>query len=259
MQLGELLELLDRVGRRCRGRRGRCGVGRLGLGARRRFLLRPALRLAARDAVADAVAVPAMTAVRATPRSSPGMVVPFSSDGGLGRVERGDDGLDGNAAAGDELAAGAAQRDGDRRRPAVLPHEHAGDGARLQRGGGLLEVVLTEQAGRRALELGQPSLLLARPRRSRAPRPSRRSSLARNARSRMRMIPRSTRSSSSGITSPVTGWSPATPGPRSRSGPSLQAASAHDDSLQAEVAFLRACARRERRSRVPACGLEWCA
>ena len=87
-----------------------------------------------------------MTAVRATPRSNPGMVDLLFSVDGFGGVERRDEGLHGDAAAGDELAAGTAECDGDGRRPEVLPHEHAGDGVRLQRGGGLFEVVLTEQA-----------------------------------------------------------------------------------------------------------------
>jgi hypothetical protein len=78
----------------------------------------------------------------------------------LARVKRGEDGLNGDPSAGDELTAGAAQRHGDGRRPAVLPDEHAGDGARLERRGGLLQIVLTEQAGRRALELGEAAALL---------------------------------------------------------------------------------------------------
>src|SRR5690349_6963162 len=99
-----------------------------------------------------AVAVPATTAVRATPRSNPGIRDPFLG-GGLGRFELGEDGLHRDAAAGDELPAGLAQRGGDRRRPAVLPHEHGGRRAGLERVGGLLEVVVAEQARRRALEL----------------------------------------------------------------------------------------------------------
>ena len=50
--------------------------------------------------------------------------------------------------------------DGDGRRPAVLPDEHGGDGARLERGGGLFQVVLAEQAGGRALEIGEAVALL---------------------------------------------------------------------------------------------------
>ena len=144
--------------------------------------------------------------MRATPRSNPGMVYLLVSVDGFGGVERRDEGLDGDPAAGDELAAGAAERDGDGRRPEVLPHEHAGDGVRLQRGGGLFQVVLAEQAGGRAVELASPASA-RRPRRSRsATDPS--APLTGNAMSRMRMRPRSTRSSRSGITSPVTGVSP---------------------------------------------------
>jgi hypothetical protein len=79
---------------------------------------------------------------------------------GLGRVERGEDGLNGNAAVGDKLTAGTAQRRRDRSRPAVLPHQHGCDGARFHRVGGLFQVVLTEQPGRRAGEIGQAVALL---------------------------------------------------------------------------------------------------
>ena len=79
------------------------------------------------------------------------MVVSFSY-GRLGRVERGEDGLDGDAAAGDQLAAGAADGGGERRRPGVLEDEQRGGGAGLQRGAGLVEVVVGEQARGGALE-----------------------------------------------------------------------------------------------------------
>jgi hypothetical protein len=87
------------------------------------------------------------------------MVFPQSVDG-FDRVERGEDGLNGNAAIGDELAAGAAECHRDGRRPAVLPHEHACDRAGFQHGAGRFQVVLTEQAGRRALEIGEAPALL---------------------------------------------------------------------------------------------------
>src|SRR4051812_13396020 len=102
-----------------------------------------------------------MTAVRATPRSSPGMNRLLSVrcfDG----LERGDDGLDGQAPAGDQLAAGLAECDGDRRRPAVLPDEDGGRGAGLEGRGSLLEVVVTEEARRRALELGEAAAVAVR-------------------------------------------------------------------------------------------------
>src|SRR5215212_11759533 len=96
-----------------------------------------------------------MAAVRATPRSSPGMRCSSRSLDGLARVERGEDGLDGDATARDELTARAAERRGDGRRPAVLPHEHGGDSPGLERAGGLFEIVLAQQARRRALEFGE--------------------------------------------------------------------------------------------------------
>src|SRR4051794_6395486 len=65
-----------------------------------------------------AVAVPATAAVRAIPRSSPGIdASPLGV--GLGRVEGGEDCLNGNAAAGGQLAAGAAHGGRERRGPCV--------------------------------------------------------------------------------------------------------------------------------------------
>src|SRR3954453_9138394 len=104
------------------------------------------------------VAVPAMTAVRATPRNSPGMVMaPRVSGGGVGvgRVEGGDDPLHGDPAARDELGAGLAQRDGDRSGPAVLPDQDGSRGSGLERVSGVLEVVVADDPRRRALERGE--------------------------------------------------------------------------------------------------------
>src|SRR3954453_14659702 len=99
-----------------------CGCGSAYWGsscAAQRFACRRETRLETE------VAVPAMTAVRATPRSSPGISgwLPFSGGGGLGfhRLEGGEDALHGDAPAGDELPAGLADRDRDRGGPAVLP------------------------------------------------------------------------------------------------------------------------------------------
>src|SRR3954468_10272589 len=99
-----------------------------------------------------AVAVPATAAVRATPRSNPGMVL-LSSVGGLGRFERREDGLNWQTAAGDELAAGLPQRDRDRRGPAVLPHEHGGGRAGLPGRGSLFDVLVSEEPAGGAVEL----------------------------------------------------------------------------------------------------------
>ena len=58
------------------------------------------------------VAVPAITAVRATPRISPGMSVPFSGywDVGVVGFESREQRLDGDATAGDQLTATAPYR-----------------------------------------------------------------------------------------------------------------------------------------------------
>ena len=152
------------------------------------------------------VAVPAMTAVRATPRSSPGMVSPFPLGYRFGRVEGGEEGLDGDAAAGYQLAARAANGGGERRRPAVLEDEQSGRGAGLERVGGLGDVVIGEQARGGAVEgcearTSSPRSAIS----SAATDPS--SPLAMKARSRIRIRPRSTRSIRCGIASPV-GWRP---------------------------------------------------
>jgi hypothetical protein len=60
--------------------------------------------------------------------------------------------LDGDATAGDQLAAGATNGGGERPGPAVLVDEQGGRGAGLERGAGLRDVVVTEQARRGALE-----------------------------------------------------------------------------------------------------------
>ena len=123
---------------------------------------------------------------------------------GLGRVERGEDGLDGDAPAGDELAAGAGAA---RRRPAPpsgsptrarRPRCRARAPRRPPRG-------RRRRAGRwrrpRTRRSRRSPLATARRGRCAATEPS--SSLTMNAMSRIRMIPRSTRSTSSGATSPV--------------------------------------------------------
>src|SRR3954471_16017184 len=127
---------------------------------------RPACR---RDTRFDtAVAVPAMAAVLATPLISPGMTASFSvrwisacgwtsADrlgrvGGLGRVEGSQHGLDRDPAAGDQLAAGTAQRGRERRGPDVLVDEYAGGAAGLQHGTSLVEVGAVEQSGRGPFE-----------------------------------------------------------------------------------------------------------
>src|SRR6478752_3058243 len=111
-----------------------------------------------------AVAVPAMAAVRATPRMRPGMTcVPVLSrsdlgGGGVGRVDSGQHGLDGDAAAGDQLSAALANRQGERSGPDVLVDEDARGAARFERGARLVRV---EQSRRGALEDRQLQLPVA--------------------------------------------------------------------------------------------------
>jgi hypothetical protein len=83
------------------------------------------------------------------------MVAPLQSLGGLDRVQRGQDRLDGQAAAGRQLPAGPAQCRGHGRGPAVLPDQDRGRGAWLQDGGGLLQVLEVQQARGGAFELGE--------------------------------------------------------------------------------------------------------
>src|SRR5215207_2103177 len=95
-----------------------------------------------------AVAVPAMAAVRATPRMSPGMGRSSSGSGlGLEQVELGEDGLHRYPAAGHQLGAVSAQCPGERRRPRVLVDENGGRAAGFQGGAGLVEVPTVDQAG----------------------------------------------------------------------------------------------------------------
>src|SRR5215217_282809 len=143
VQRGELLQLLDRI--RPRGL-GLVVALRLRVAALRLavVLLRPPVRLPARDAIADRgrCAGDHGGAGDAAKQSWHGVFL--RSADGFFRVERRDDGLHGDAAAGDELRAGLAQRHGQRGGPAVLPDEHRGGGARLERLAGLLEVVVAE-------------------------------------------------------------------------------------------------------------------
>src|SRR5215831_393804 len=111
---------------------------------------RPACR---RDTRFDtAVAVPAMTAVRATPRMSPGIgffllvgSVPVRGD--FRGVEGGEYRLHRDALAGDQLRTAAPKRRHQRGRPPVLVDDQAGCAARpdgLRRG---VDVVLVEEPG----------------------------------------------------------------------------------------------------------------
>src|SRR5215213_3867613 len=103
-----------------------------------------------------AVAVPATTAVRAIPRSSPGISRSFRSGGcdlgGLDGVEGIDHVLCGYAVERDRLAAVAAHCRDERCCPAVLVDDHDRRAARLDCVRALLGVLISQQAGGCALE-----------------------------------------------------------------------------------------------------------
>ncbi len=71
---------------------------------------------------------------------------------GFERVERRDERLDGDAAAGDQLATGAPQRDRDGGGPAVLPDQDRRRRAGLEYRRGLAEVLVVDDTRRRALQ-----------------------------------------------------------------------------------------------------------
>ena len=71
----------------------------------------------------------------------------------LVRLDGGDDGLDGDAAVGDQLTTGTPHRRAERRGPHVLVDEDRSDAARIHRGGEVRNVVL----GQRMHELGLES------------------------------------------------------------------------------------------------------
>src|SRR4051812_1960073 len=106
-------------------------------------------------------AVPTTAAVRATGapitprrailRATIGMSGSSAREGFFG-LERGDDGLDRDPAAGDELATGAASGRRERCRPPVLPDEHARGRAGLHRGGEVFDVVGREDLRELSLE-----------------------------------------------------------------------------------------------------------
>src|SRR3954469_17564544 len=64
----------------------------------------------------------------------------------------GDDGLDRDAAVGDQLATRVAGGGRERRGPGVLVDQDAGDAARVHRGGEVLDVLLGQQLGELRLE-----------------------------------------------------------------------------------------------------------
>jgi hypothetical protein len=67
-------------------------------------------------------------------------------------LERGDDGLDRDAAGGDELAAGATSRGRERCGPRVLPDQNPGGAVGLHRRGEVLDVFLGEELSELGLD-----------------------------------------------------------------------------------------------------------
>ena len=143
-----------------------------------------------------AVAVPATAAVRAIPLSSPGMLPLFS---GLDRVERGEHGLDRDPAAGDQLAAAAPDGDRERRRPGVLVDEQRRPRSRAPSPRAASSRSLSSISPEEAPSKTASS---ASSRRPRPPRTAPSSPLAMKTRSRIRIRPRSTRSTRCGASSP---------------------------------------------------------
>jgi hypothetical protein len=127
----------------------------------------------------------------------------FSGVGGLGRVgsvERVEQGSNRDAPAGHELGSRPPQRRRERDRPEVLVQHHRGSAARLDNGGDLVQVIGPDETRGRALEDPEVELALAQLFDLEAgDGPS--ACLRRNARSRMRTVPWSTRSMSRGNTS----------------------------------------------------------
>src|SRR3954462_9275637 len=116
-----------------------------------------------------AVAVPATTATRAAPLSSPGMELflselvdgrasPDGSGDRLGAVECVEQLRCGDTPAGHELRAAAVEGAHEGGGPPVLEEEDAGGAARLDDAAGPAHVVLVDQAGRGALEDGEVQL-----------------------------------------------------------------------------------------------------
>src|SRR5829696_10250548 len=75
--------------------------------------------------------------------------------GGFGRLKGGEEGLDRDSPAGNELRAAPAEGSGERRRPHVLIHQDAGGAPGLDDRRCLADVVFSEQTRCRTLENGQ--------------------------------------------------------------------------------------------------------
>src|SRR3954471_7347216 len=131
-----------------------CCCGSSGAASSRAHL--PSWRCRTRPATDEAV--PATTAVRAIPRSSPGMTAPFRSSGRLDGV---DQVLVRDALRVDEDAAVCMDCGDERCSPAVLVHDHHGRGARLDGIGSCGDFVVAEEPRGGALEYLEVSDLAA--------------------------------------------------------------------------------------------------
>ena len=145
------------------------------------------------------MAVPAMTAVRATPRSR-GISI---SSQAVGRVERGSDGVLGNVTGGDELGVPTAQALDEGRGPAVLEDQDGAGGPGRDHERRIGQVAVPHEPRGRAFEDGD----LEVPSWSRSASPMRPSEpsgpLVTNTKSRILITPWSTRSIRMGKPSPV--------------------------------------------------------
>src|SRR5258705_67631 len=106
-----------------------------------------------------AVAVPATTAVRATPRRSPGIgQLLLCASSAVGGVERRRDGFLWDVSGGDDLRAPSPQRLRERGRPPVLEDEDCGGRPRVDDRFGVRQVAAVEQSRGSALEDGKVEL-----------------------------------------------------------------------------------------------------
>src|SRR4051812_2979875 len=92
-----------------------------------------------------------MTPTRPTRAALMGISGSYGRRCGIG-LNRGDDRLNWDTSVGDELSAGPACRGCERRRPQVLPDQHASGASRLHRSGEVLDVVRGQQLSQLGLE-----------------------------------------------------------------------------------------------------------
>ena len=131
LEIGQILELARRGPRRARRQRARAPARRSLLIAGSSWAQRLAWRRLTR--LETDVAVPATTAVRAMPRSSPGITSSFRSGRCLSSVKSIHNLVGGNALVVDQHPTVAAHGGGERTRPAVLVDDHGRRAPRLDR------------------------------------------------------------------------------------------------------------------------------